>query len=237
METLNKTVGQIVRENYRAAEIFEKYGIDFCCAGKKPLETSCSEKGIRKETVIEELLKLPDSAADEITTNFNCVSLTKLTEHIINTHHKYIEATGPVIIKYLDKVESVHGKHNPELKEINELFKTILGELVMHMRKEELMLFPYIKRLETTGRGSDSFTFGSIRNPIHLLMSEHESEGDKFKRISELTKQYTPPTHACNTFRVCYAKLQEFEKDLHLHIHLENNILFPKAIEIEEGKM
>ena len=235
METINKTVGQIVREDYRAADVFEKFGIDFCCAGKIPLEQSCKERGLEEKTVREELEHY--LAASKPTIDFNSMLLSELADYIVNIHHAYVEETGPVILKYLEKVNSVHGKHNPEPAEILSLFKAVTGELAMHMRKEELVLFPYIKRLEA-GKPGDGYTppFASISQPIGMMMNEHEAEGARFARIGELAKEYVPPAHACNTFRVCYAKLQEYERDLHLHIHLENNILFPKAAELEAGK-
>lgn len=234
METIDKTVGQIVRDDYRAADVFEKFGIDFCCAGKKPLEASCREKGVEVTKVIKELEEATGNNAPDI--DYNSLSLTALIEHITETHHRYAEETGPVIIKYLEKVNMVHGKHNPELNEILTLFKAIVADLAVHMKKEELILFPYIKRLEQgrLNEGSYKPSFASIQQPINMMMGDHETEGERYKRIEELANFYAPPSHACNTFRVSYAKLEEFEKDLHLHIHLENNILFPKAIEMEK---
>jgi len=236
MEISNKTVGQIVREDYRAADVFEKYGIDFCCAGKKPLEASCTEKGVEYYEVVNALTGISDSAMPKF--DYENMSLTALTDYIENTHHRYIEESGPVIMKYLEKVVTVHGKHNPELAVVQHLFKESLGDLVIHMRKEELVFFPYVRKVEAShGRGAqpkDLASFGSIQNPVAMLTNDHEVEGERFRKISELTDQYVPPAHACNTFRVCYAKLHEFEKDLHLHIHLENNVLFPRAIQLEQ---
>lgn len=234
MEPINKTVGEIVREDYRAAAVFEKYGIDFCCAGKKPLTAMCQEKGVEEQLVRDELAKLAGIAPPA--TDYNSITLSELADHIVGTHHKYVEETSPVILKYLEKVNSVHGKHNPELAEILELFRAVAGEMAIHMKKEELVLFPYIKRLEKGRLHDTGYTppFATVSQPIAMMMNDHEAEGARFFRIAELSNHYTPPAHACNTFAVCYAKLKEFEKDLHTHIHLENNILFVKAAELEK---
>ncbi len=163
--------------------------------------------------------------------------LDLLAEYIEKTHHRYVEEKIPVIRQFLDKLCSVHGERHPELFKINELFRASAGELASHMKKEELMLFPFVKRMvkaKLDNEAIQSPQFGTVENPIAMMMEEHDTEGERFREIAELTNNYTPPADACNTYKVTFAMLDEFEKDLHLHIHLENNILFPNAVKLEK---
>ena len=163
--------------------------------------------------------------------------LDLLADYIEKKHHRYVQEKTAEIIPYLDKICRVHGAHHPELFEINEHFNATAGELAKHMKKEELILFPIVRKLaKAKEEGSKMVAppFGSIQNPINAMMDEHSTEGDRFRKIEELSNNYTPPQDACNTYGVTLGLLKEFEQDLHLHIHLENNILFPKAIELEK---
>lgn len=151
-------------------------------------------------------------------------------------HHRYVEGSIPVLKQYLNKLCKVHGKQHPELFDITEHFNKTAGELSAHMKKEELVLFPWIRKMvkaEQQDKPLDRPHFGTVKNPIAMMMQDHENEGERFSQIAELSNDYTPPADACNTYRVTFSLLKEFEEDLHNHIHLENNILFPKAEALE----
>lgn len=232
MDTTNLTIGEIVKSNYKASDVFKKYGIDFCCGGNKTVAAVCKAKGLDEEVVLAELTqKLAGSSESGIP--YDELPIDFLATHIQKKHHRYVEEAIPVIMQYLDKIVQVHGGEHPELAEIRDLFKASAGELTMHMKKEELMLFPYVQKLARLREANTTEwqrpVFGSVENPISQMEEEHEAEGDRFRKIAALSNHYTPPADACNTYMVAFKKLQEFEEDLHLHIHLENNILFPKA--------
>ena len=230
----NKTVAEVVSENIKTAHVFKKYGIDFCCGGGITIDKACEKKNIDYAQLKEELLKVDDAPRAY---EYNKWELDFLIEHIINIHHAYVEESIPLIIQYANRVAEVHGRHYTEVLEINKLFKEVANELASHMKKEEIILFPYIKKLlmlKKEGGYVSKPPFGTVNNPIQMLESEHETAGYIFKEIAKLSNNYTPPEEACNTFRALYAKLEEFENDLHQHIHLENNILHPKAIQLEQ---
>ena len=233
----NLTVAEIVAGDYRTAEIFKKHGIDFCCGGKKSIEKVCAEKNIVASKLEEEILALQTQTKDS-EHNFNEWSLEFLTDYIVNVHHTYVNNNLNLITEFAQKVARVHGDHNPETKDIAKLWDDVLMELTMHMKKEELVLFPYIKNIERYSRGElkefPASQFGTVKNPVRMMENEHDLAGSLMKNIEALSNNFNPPVHACNTYRVLYAKLKEFQEDLHQHIHLENNILFPKAILLEE---
>ena len=228
--TQNTMIGELVASDYRAAEIFSKYKIDFCCQGNRTIAEACEKKKIDAGEVIRDLNSLPSgNSAQSI--DFNSWPLDLLADYIEKKHHRYVVEKTAVITKYLVKVSQVHGEAHPELREIASLFFAGTPELAAHMKKEELILFPFIRKMATSGNAKAPF--GSVESPISMMRHEHDLEGERYRRIAELSSNYTPPPEACNTYRVTYALLKEFEQDLHLHIHLENNILFPKAIERE----
>lgn len=235
MENLKtKTVAQLVTENIDTAHIFKKHGIDFCCGGNIPVTEACKNANIDYSTVEHELLNVNPSTSRAC--NYNSWELDFLTDHIINVHHTYVEENIPLLLQYSAKVTTVHGHHAPELNEINDLVSEVAGELSAHMKKEELILFPFIKKLVQAKREETEAPkphFGSADNPIQMMEAEHETAGELLRRISVLSNNYTPPEFACNTYRAFYSKLEEFEQDLHQHVHLENNILFPKTLELE----
>lgn len=234
LDVENKTVAELVTENYKAADVFKKNGIDFCCGGKVSVKSICEKKKLGYDKIKRELEAI-DQATDQLH-DFNSWDLEKLTDHIIVKHHAYVAENIPIISQYSEKVAKVHGIANPEVVEINELFRAIADDLIHHMSKEENILFPYIINLAQVELGKIKFEippFGTIQNPIRMMEHEHEVVGNYGFKIAELSNNYTPPAHACNTYRVLYAKLREFEEDLHEHIHLENNILFPKAVDLE----
>jgi len=229
----DKTVAEVVAENIKTAHVFKKYGIDFCCGGGISIDRACEKYDVDAKQLKAELLTVDDAPRAY---NYNAWELDFLVDHIVNVHHTYVEEAIPLILQYSNKVAEVHGHHYSEVLEINTLFTEVANELASHMKKEEIILFPYIKKLLVLKKENAAIIpppFGTVNRPIQMMESEHESAGDIFKEIAKLTNNYTPPEGACNTFRALYAKLDEFEQDLHQHIHLENNILHPKAIELE----
>src|SRR5690606_34028510 len=227
-------VGEVVAKNYRTAKVFKDYQIDFCCNGNKTIADACAAKNIDSNKIIEELHRVQSSNNSD-TIDYNSWPIDLLADYVEKKHHRYVEEKIPEILPLLNKIVSVHGKRHPELEKIADLFQETAGELTMHMKKEELMLFPYIKNLVKAKENGavPSSPFGTVANPIQQMMHEHDTEGERFRQIAELTDNYTPPSDACNTYRVTFHLLKEFEEDLHLHIHLENNILFPKAMQLE----
>ncbi len=237
MDTLQKnTIGAYVALDFRTAALFSKYKIDFCCKGDKTLEEVCQTKGLDVNTIESEINAVLNShSSSEI--DFKSFSPNLLIEYIVETHHEYIREKTPVLSAYLDKLCKVHGDRHPELFEINYLFSVSATDLLQHLQKEESILFPYIKIMTNAIKNNENIQqpgFGSVENPIEMLKQEHETEGDLFVEIAKLTNGYTPPNDACETYKVTFAMLKEYEEDLHKHIHLENNILFEKAKEMEQ---
>jgi regulator of cell morphogenesis and NO signaling len=234
----NTTIAELVANDYRTAEIFKKHKIDFCCGGKKSMAKACAEKNIDPQQLEEEILSLQNKT-NQPAHNFNEWGLGFLADYIQQVHHTYVNNNLNLISEFADKVARVHGEHAPETKEIAGLWREVVAELTMHMKKEELLLFPYIKNLERFSKGEISHLpsshFRTIKNPISMMEQEHDLAGSLMKSIAVLSNDFTPPAHACNTYIVLYAKLKEFQDDLFQHIHLENNILFPKAILLEDA--
>jgi regulator of cell morphogenesis and NO signaling len=232
-----KTIGQIVAEDYRTASVFKSYGIDFCCKGNRTVLEVCGQKDIAVET-LQEALEKNTGQERSANPNFNRWALDLLVDYIEKKHHRYVHGKIPELNVYLEKLCKVHGQNHPELFEIKELFTASANELFSHMHKEEKILFPIIRAMaEAELNGTTNIhrpPFGAVGNPITMMMQEHDNEGERFRKIAALTDGYRPPTDACTTYRVAFALLEEFEEDLHQHIHLENNILFPKAIELEK---
>ena len=232
----NQIIGELVARDYRTASVFKKYSIDFCCQGNRTIQEACEKKNIDTKKVLEDLVAIME-AKSESTTDYQSWPLDLLADYIEKKHHRYVQEKTLEIQPYLDKICKVHGERHPELLEIKEEFNASAGELAAHMKKEELILFPFIRKMtkaKLENTKVDAAHFGTVKNPIQMMMNEHTVEGHRFMKIEELTNNYTPPQDACNTYRVSFALLKEFEQDLHLHIHLENNILFPRAIEIEK---
>lgn len=235
MNTRTDFIGDIVAEDFRAAAIFKRYGIDFCCKGGRTIEEACSQKKLTPEKIYEELATLPNNEGASI--DFNSWPLDLLTDYIEKTHHRYVEDKTSVLQAFLDKLCKVHGDRHPELFEINTLFNDSAHDLAAHMKKEELILFPFVRNMmkaKLSGSELPQPVFGTVENPVHMMQHEHTVEGERFRKIAEITDEYLPPADACNTYKVAFAMLQDFENDLHKHIHLENNILFPKAIQLEK---
>lgn len=232
----NRTIGSFVAEDFRTAAIFNRYGIDFCCKGGRTIDEVCEKKSIAQADLIEELVRLLTHQAEN-NIDFRQWPLDLLVDYIEKTHHRYVEEKVPVLLQFLNKLARVHGDRHPELIEINALFIGCAEELTQHMKKEELVLFPFIKNMVSSsisGQALDAPHFGTVQNPVSMMMHEHDGEGERFRKIAALSDNYTPPADACNTYKVTYSMLKEFEEDLHKHIHLENNILFPSAIALEQ---
>jgi regulator of cell morphogenesis and NO signaling len=229
-ELLSKTLAQIVTENHKAATVFEKYKLDFCCKGKRSLAVACEEKQLQADAVAAEIENISQQPL-QIINDFNSFSLTELVEYIVSTHHAYTKRELPQIFAYLQKVSSKHGERHNELYRIFESFANLKEEMEMHMRKEELILFPRIEELET-GTGQPGGLGMNIQAPINVMEDEHEHAGNLMEKIRLCSNNYTPPEDACTTYRLAFAALHALEKDLHEHVHLENNILFPKAIKL-----
>ncbi len=237
METNNNTtIGEIVANDFRTAAVFSKLGIDFCCKGQRSISEVCKKNNINPNSLLHELNEVMNIAGGE-SIDYNSWPLDLLADYVEKKHHRYVENKTPIIIEFLNKLCKVHGVSHPELFEITELFKGSAQDLAAHMKKEELILFPFIRKMaEAKLQNRDIATphFGTVENPVEMMKTEHEVEGDRFRQIATLTDNYTPPTDACNTYKVTFAMLEEFEKDLHTHIHIENNIMFPRAIALEK---
>jgi regulator of cell morphogenesis and NO signaling len=226
-----KTIGEIVAEDYRTATVFEKHGIDFCCGGQVTLAAASLAKGVDSDALLKEM-EAVKSAPIERSQNYGGWELPFLADYIVNTHHAYLnENTGQIAV-YADKIAGVHGAHHPEVIEISAIFRRIAADLTDHLREEEEVLFPAIKRIEMARKSGAPPEAGDstvIRASLEKLQKEHEEIGDAVHAIRRLAKDYALPADACTTFALTYRKLREFEDDLHRHVHLENNILFPKA--------
>ena len=232
------TVGQIVANSFANASIFEKYGIDFCCNGLDMLPDACAKVGIEVDTVIEDLNKPKNESSEVI--DFKSWPLDLLCDYILKFHHRNIRTQGPQIMELLRKVCDVHSCSHPELLEVKELFERSLEDLENHLQKEEIMLFPHIYVMcesVSSGLPIRDFHCGSVEAPISVMMAEHQAEGDRYHRMEELTAGYQTPSDGCGSYRLLMAKLKAFNGALHQHIHLENNVVFPTAINIERDNL
>lgn len=231
-----KTVRELALESSAATRVFERLGIDYCCGGDKPLGEACHSANLSIELVQQEL----DSAKQESQAggkrDWQREPLSELVAHISTTHHKFVRSEIVRLGPLFEKVCRVHGKNHPELLHIQVLFRGLAQELTSHLMKEEMMLFPYIVRMEEAviqGEPALPAPFGSVANPVAMMEHEHDSAGDALRAIHASSKGYTAPEGACASYQALYQALAEFEADLHQHIHLENNILFPRAVAME----
>lgn len=233
-----ETLGEIAAKDIRKAQIFRKYGLDFCCGGKKTVKEACAEKGLDVSLVEGELQRSDANNSQTRALSYNEWDPAFLADYIVNTHHSYVRNTLPDLSTYAVKVARVHGAQHPELVEINALVENICEELSSHMLKEENILFPFIKKLteaQNKKQLPERPPFGTVENPVRMMEAEHESAGEDLEKIRALSNNYQLPDDACGSYRLLFNMLEEFEKDLHIHIHLENNILFPKALKIEKN--
>ncbi len=243
---VTKTVREVALNIPAATRVFETLGIDYCCGGNKSLQQACGDANLQIGQVIESLKSAAALAEqrreyDEQAPggDWQKAPLGSLIAHIKGTHHKYVKSETARLRPLLDKVCNVHGQKNPELLEVRGRFQLMAQELSTHMMKEEMVLFPYIERMEEAviaGEPVLPAPFGTVDKPVAAMVHEHDSSGNLLRAIRELSNQYAPPQEACTSYKTLYGALEEFERDLHQHIHLENNILFPRAIEMEQHK-
>lgn len=232
-----ETLGQIAAKDLRKAEVFKKYGLDFCCGGKKTVREACEEKGI-DATKVEQELQHPEKLESADRNAYNDWSLSFLADFIVNNHHAYIRKNLPELRAYAKKVAQVHGGHHPELLGIRQQVEEINDELLDHVEDEERILFPYIKSLAPDlqqQRADKNQDVRKLKDLTRDLEKEHAFIGEAFEKIRSLSRNYQVPDDACSSYRLLYKMLPDFEEDLHQHIHLENNILFPRAIKTESG--
>jgi len=236
MNTAEQTVRDIALENPALVRVFERFGIDYCCGGRKPLAEACAAKGLD----VAEVEAALNGAAEGFGTgevNWSLEPLAKLSEHIVSKHHAYVKAELPRLEMLAEKVVRRHGDTQPHLLELQRLVGEISTEMAQHMTKEEIVLFPHIAKLEyahAAGTPAPRGCFDSVERPIAVMTQEHEHAGTALAQIRELSQEFTPPVGACPTYRAYYQGLHEFEQDMHRHVHLENNVLFPRAIELEK---
>lgn len=232
-----ETLGEIVAKDMRKTEVFKKYDLDFCCNGGMTVKEACDAKGI-DATKVEQELREVEKDQSKTTLPYNDWGLDFLADFIVNTHHAYLRKNLPEIAKYSAKVAQVHGMNHPELHQVNELFQKVSAELNEHMKEEETVMFPYIKQLvaaKNAGQPMPASTMGRFKDALDALVAEHTSVGGKLDEINELTDKYTLPSDACASYTLLFRMLSELEDDTHIHIALENNILFPKAAEVEKS--
>ncbi len=233
------TVRQIVAGDYRTASVFEKYSIDYCCHGNVSLDEACRKNGVSIDEIERDLAALAvknENGSDA----YDTWDLDFLAEYIVRTHHRYVRNAIPAIDAHCAKVVMKHGERHPEVARIYSAFKEVAEEMTRHMAKEELVLFPYIKAMVNHSQNGTPFQqphFGTIANPIRMMEAEHESAGNAMDAIRTISNGFTSPADACTTFGLTYEELKQFEADLHKHVHLENNILFPKALKLEQNLM
>ncbi|MFN7932376.1 MAG: iron-sulfur cluster repair di-iron protein [Bryobacteraceae bacterium] len=234
-----QTVAEIAANSLAAVRVFEKWGIDYCCGGKRPLADVCRDKGFDPRAVEAEL-DVAQAGEPAASVDWNEATLSDLAAHIVETHHAYLNRELPAIAVRLEKVYRVYNqRYGPTLTGLPEVFAALRAELEQHMRKEEMVLFPAVTAYEIAARDGAPLPgscFGTVANPIRMMEAEHESAGQALQRIREITKDFELPGYACVTYRALMSGLAELETDLHLHIHLENNILFPRAIRLEASR-
>ena len=237
---IDKTVRELALENPASTRAFESFGIDYCCGGSRSLSEACLSADLSIDEVLESLAKADEAdLARHDQRDWQTEPLAALIEHIQSTHHKYtrqeIARLGPLF----EKVCSVHSSNHPELLGIRDVFRNLAQELSAHMMKEEMVLFPYIARMEAAVTGQETIArapFGSVQNPVSMMEHEHDSAGNALRAMRHQSNGYSAPAGACVSYQTLYGALATFEADLHQHIHLENNILFPRAVAIEKGR-
>ena len=235
MTNTTQTVREIALEQPHSIRVFERFGIDYCCGGRKPLADACIEKQIAVDDVVAALEAAEKSAAP-LPVDWSKATLAALIDHIVATHHVYVKTELPRLAVLAQKVVNRHGDTQAHLPAMQSLLVLLDDELIHHLGKEEHVLFPYVAKLEgalVSGGAHPEACFGTIESPIAMMTSEHEAAGAMIAELRRLSDNFTPPVGACPTYNAYYAGLKEFEQDLHQHIHLENNVLFPRAIAME----
>ena len=225
-------------ETPQTIPVFEKFGIDYCCGGNRPLDEACAAANLNLGQVLQALetaLAQPVRPSDR---ELRSGSLAELIAHIVRTHHVFVRTQVPEIQSLIEKVYTKHGANHPELATIRNVYRGLGEELMAHLMKEENILFPYIERMEESVIQHEPILpppFGTVANPVRMMEHEHDNAGIALRSLRETSQNFTPPPDACTSFRALYTAIENFEKDLHQHIHLENNVLFPKALEMEKG--
>jgi len=235
--TPEATIRELVATDYRTAAVFERHGLDFCCSGCRTIEQACREAGIDADPVLRELDTVLHAPASD-TPDFNSWDAAALITRIVHRHHGYVRQAIPALIQHTSKIASVHGTRHPELVHIAGLFHRVADEMTEHMFKEEQILFPFIIALENAreqNRPAPFAPFGTVNNPVRMMLAEHDTAGDLLREMRKVSSDYALPADACISFKTFYEAVEAFEQDLHQHIHLENNLLFPKAIALEES--
>ena len=231
------TVREVAMRIPESTRLFETLQIDYCCGGNRPLTEACASAGVEVNNVMEQLSALGKSAPGDEAVDFQKLSLTELITHILETHHVFTKSEMDRIQALVTKVIGAHGANHPELLTVGELFQRLCTDLKPHMFKEEQILFPYIVRMaESQDPAALLAPFGTVENPIRMMMMEHDTAGDILRRLRAVTSDYRVPSDGCISYQTLYQALEGFEKDLHQHIHLENNVLFPKAVELGKVK-
>ncbi len=236
-----KTVREVAVESPAATRVFERFGIDYCCGGNQGLEQACEKAGVPVDAVLGTLQMEEETAraAAQQIRDWQSEPLSELIAHIRNTHHKYTREEIIRLTALLQKVCSVHGKNHPELLEIQSTFSGLAQELATHLMKEEMVLFPYIARMEEAVIQKEPVVpapFGTVENPVAMMVHEHDSAGNALRAMRKSSHDFAAPADACISYQTLYKALAAFETDLHQHIHLENNILFPRAIAMEKSR-
>jgi len=237
--TTTKTVREYAIETPQTIPVFEKLGIDYCCGGNRLLDEACASANLNLEQVLRQIEAAVATPARSSDREPRAGSLAELIAHIVNTHHVFVRAQVPEIQNLIEKVYAKHGANHPELAKIRNVFHDLGQELMMHLMKEENVLFPYIVRMEESVIQDEPILpppFGTVANPVRMMEHEHDNAGIALGVMREASQNFTPPADACTSFRALYAALKDFEKDLHQHIHLENNVLFPRAVQMENTR-
>ena len=230
--TVTDTVGSMVARQPGLSRVFEQVGIDYCCGGKIPLDQACRQKGLDPQQLLIQL-EITAAAAGPADVDAAAMSLAGLADHIETAHHIYLKSELPRLDALTQKVATVHGAHDARLAQIRDIYAGLAGELTRHLLKEEQILFPMIRQL-TASPTLPAFHCGSLANPIRQMEMEHEQAGSALAKMRELSDGFTPPDRACNTYRAMLDALAHLEQDLHQHVHKENNILFPQAVDLEK---
>lgn len=234
-----RTVAELAIHVPGAAKVFDRAGIDFCCGGGKSLRVACEERGLALEEILGalEFGASQPAAADTDAAKWERAPLSALTAHIVSTHHQYVRTETPRIEKWMEKCIAAHGERHPELLRIRHTFQALASEMATHMAKEELILFPAIARLAAPASAADArpaaTCFESLSQPVRMMMIEHDHSGKDLGDIRAASGDFAPPPDACGTYRALYRALEEYDADMRRHVHLENNILFPRALELE----
>jgi regulator of cell morphogenesis and NO signaling len=235
--TPETTIREVVATDFRTAAVFERFGLDFCCAGCRTIEQGCRDAGADEGALLRELDTVMSGPAGTAP-RFASWDVATLVDYIVANHHNYVRQALPALLQHTRKIADVHGERHSELGHVARLFGRVAAEMAEHMVKEEQILFPFVVDLAEAARSSRPLPrppFGTVENPIRMMEHEHQFVGDAMAEIREVTGGYAVPDDACTTYRVCLQELAAFEADLHTHVHLENNILFPRAIAIESG--